>query len=107
MIVQGKVTKLMDFGAFVKFNGALEGLVRLNELTEKRIHKAEEVVNIGDDLKVKVIQIDRKNKRIGLSLLQVKQDAEREEFKKYIQHQEAVNDTLGDKFGHLFKNFSD
>lgn len=107
MIVQGKVTKLMDFGAFVKFNGALEGLVRLNELTERRIHKAEEVVNIGDDLKVKVIQIDRKNKRIGLSLLQVKQDAEREEFKKYIQHQEAVNDTLGDKFGHLFKNFSD
>lgn len=107
MIVQGKVTKLMDFGAFVKFNGALEGLVRLNELTEKRIHKAEEVVNIGDDLKVKVIQIDRKNKRIGLSLLQVKQDAEWEEFKKYIQHQEAVNDTLGDKFGHLFKNFSD
>lgn len=107
MIVQGKVTKLMDFGAFVKFNGALEGLVRLNELTEKRIHKAEEVVNIGDDLKVKVIQIDRKNKRIGLSLLQVKQDAEREEFKKYIQHQEAVNDTLGDKFGHLFKKFSD
>ena len=107
MIVQGKVVKLMDFGAFVKFNGDLEGLVRLNELTEKRIHKAEDVVSIGDELKVKVIQIDRKSKRIGLSLLQVKQDAEREEFKNYIRQQGAVHDTLGDKFGHLFKNFSD
>ena len=107
MIVEGIVVKLMDFGVFVRFNHDLEGLVRVNELTDKRVHKREEVVAVGDKLKVKIMNIDRKNKRIGLSVLQVQQDAEREEFQNYMNTQDISHDTLGDKFGHLFKKFAD
>ncbi len=107
MIVEGIVVKLMDFGVFVRFNHDLEGLVRVNELTDKRVHKIEEVVAVGDKLKVKIMNIDRKNKRIGLSVLQVQQDAEREEFQNYMNTQDISHDTLGDKFGHLFKKFAD
>lgn len=105
--VIGKVVKIADFGAFLKLENDLEGLIRLPELSEKKLAKVEDLVHIGDELKVKVISIDKYEKRIGLSLLKAKQDEEKAEYRQYINEQTESNDTIGDKFGHLFKNFSD
>jgi small subunit ribosomal protein S1 len=66
----GRVTSLADFGAFVNVNGA-DGLVHLSEISWDRIQHPNEVLKVGQEVKVKVINIDREKKRIGLSMRQL------------------------------------
>ena len=69
----GRVTSLADFGAFVNINGA-DGLVHLSELTWERVQHPSEVLEVGQEVRVKVINIDRDKKRIGLSVRQLAED---------------------------------
>jgi small subunit ribosomal protein S1 len=69
----GRVTSLADFGAFVNIDGA-DGLVHLSEISWERIQHPNEVLKVGDEVKVKVISVDRERKRIGLSIRQLQQD---------------------------------
>jgi small subunit ribosomal protein S1 len=69
-VVPGKVTKLVPFGAFVRVEEGIEGLVHISELAERHVEIPEQVVNVGDDLFVKVIDIDLERRRISLSLKQ-------------------------------------
>ena len=62
----GKVTRLMTFGAFVEIAPGKEGLVHISKLAKERVEKVEDVVSVGDEIKVKVIEIDDKG-RINLS----------------------------------------
>ena len=65
-IYEGKVTRLMNFGAFVEILPKQEGLVHISELAWHRVDKVDDVVKVGDSLKVKVIEIDDQG-RINLS----------------------------------------
>jgi small subunit ribosomal protein S1 len=69
-IVPGKVTKLVPFGAFVRVDEGIEGLVHISELAERHVEVPEQVVAIGGDVMVKVIDIDLDRRRISLSLKQ-------------------------------------
>ncbi|MBP7228438.1 MAG: S1 RNA-binding domain-containing protein [Longilinea sp.] len=69
----GRVTSLADFGAFVNINGA-DGLVHLSEISWDRIQHPGEVLKVGQEVKVKVISVDREKKRIGLSIRQLLDD---------------------------------
>ncbi len=69
----GRVTSLAEFGAFININGA-DGLVHLSEISWDRIQNPAEVLKVGQEVKVKVINIDRDKKRIGLSIRQLKDD---------------------------------
>ncbi len=69
----GRVTSLADFGAFVNINGA-DGLVHLSELSWDHVNHPSEVLEVGQEVKVKVISIDVDRKRIGLSLRRLKDD---------------------------------
>src|SRR6059058_1940739 len=69
-VVPGKVTKLVPFGAFVRVQDGIEGLVHISELAERHVEIPEQVVNVGDELMVKVIDIDLERRRISLSLKQ-------------------------------------
>jgi small subunit ribosomal protein S1 len=69
-IVPGKVTKLVPFGAFVRVDEGIEGLVHISELAERHVEIPEQVVQVGDDVMVKVIDIDLDRRRISLSLKQ-------------------------------------
>jgi small subunit ribosomal protein S1 len=69
----GRVTSLADFGAFVNISGA-DGLVHLSEISWERIQHPSEVLKVGQEVKVKVISIDREKKRIGLSIRQLLED---------------------------------
>ena len=71
-IYNGKVVKTMDFGAFVNFMGAKDGLVHISELAPERVGKTTDVVNVGDEVKVKLIGIDDRGK-VKLSLKSVDQ----------------------------------
>ena len=69
----GRVTSLADFGAFVNINGA-DGLVHLSELSWERVQHSSEVLEVGQEVTVKIISIDREKKRIGLSLRALSED---------------------------------
>ncbi|MEJ2887213.1 30S ribosomal protein S1 [Actinomycetospora aeridis] len=69
-IVPGKVTKLVPFGAFVRVDEGIEGLVHISELAERHVEVPEQVVQVGNDVMVKVIDIDLDRRRISLSLKQ-------------------------------------
>src|SRR5436190_23795091 len=69
-VVPGRVTKLVPFGAFVRVDEGIEGLVHISELAERHVEIPEQVVNVGDELLVKVIDIDLERRRISLSLKQ-------------------------------------
>jgi len=69
----GKVTSLADFGAFVNINGA-DGLVHLSEISWDHINNPSEVLKVGQEVKVKIIAVDKERRRIGLSIRQLKDD---------------------------------
>ncbi|MBE9474945.1 MAG: S1 RNA-binding domain-containing protein, partial [Chloroflexi bacterium] len=69
----GRVTSLADFGAFVNIEGA-DGLVHLSEISWERIEHPREVLQVGQEVQVKVIGVDRERKRIGLSIRQLQED---------------------------------
>ena len=69
-IVPGKVTKLVPFGAFVRVEEGIEGLVHISELAERHVEVPEQVVQVGTEIFVKIIDIDLDRRRISLSLKQ-------------------------------------
>ncbi|HNR02328.1 MAG TPA: S1 RNA-binding domain-containing protein [Anaerolineaceae bacterium] len=69
----GRITSLADFGVFVNVNGA-DGLVHMSEISWDRIQHPSEILKVGQEVKVKVINIDHEKKRIGLSIRQLQSD---------------------------------
>ncbi len=69
-IVSGKVTKLMNFGAFVELEPGIEGLIHLSNLGfGRRVNHPKEVLSTGDEVEVRVLTVDKESKRIGLELI--------------------------------------
>jgi small subunit ribosomal protein S1 len=77
-IAPGKVTKLVPFGAFVRVADGIEGLVHISELSNKHVELAEQVVSVGDEVFVKIIDIDLDRRRISLSLKQANEGVDPE-----------------------------
>ena len=78
----GRVTSLADFGAFVNVNGA-DGLVHLSELSWDRLAHPRDLLEVGQDVQVKVINIDREKKRIGLSIRALQDDPWKNRVEKF------------------------
>ena len=78
----GRVTSLANFGAFININGA-DGLVHLSELSWDHIEHPREVLEVGQEIKVKVINVDKDKKRIGLSVRALQADPWRSRVEKY------------------------
>ena len=97
-VIEGKVVKFMSFGAFVELFTGVEGLVHINEITDENIAKPSDVLEIGQMVKVKVLDVNKENKRISLS---IKDAVERSN--EYLQYNDNDDDvTLGDLFKGLF-----
>jgi len=99
----GRVASLADFGAFININGA-DGLVHLSEISWDHIKHPSEALEVGKEVKVKVISIDKEKKRIGLSIRQTQDDPWVERLAKY-QVGELVEGTITrlTKFGAFAK----
>jgi small subunit ribosomal protein S1 len=78
--VQGKVTKLTNFGVFIELEPGLEGLLHISELSDAKIESPEEVVKVGDDVDVKVLRVDTKDRKIGLTMKNVDDPTVPEEY---------------------------
>ncbi|QPK94554.1 30S ribosomal protein S1 [Actinomyces sp. zg-332] len=81
-VVPGNITKLVPFGVFVRVEDGIEGLVHISELAVRHVEVPEQVANVGDEVFVKVIDIDLERRRISLSLKQANEgvDTATEEF---------------------------
>ena len=74
-VIDGTVTKLVNFGAFVRVRDGLEGLIHISELSHQRVAHPGDVVHEGQDLKLKIISLDSERHRLGLSLKQAEEAA--------------------------------
>ena len=97
-IVQGKVVRVTNFGAFVELHEGIEGLVHVSELDEKRIEKPDETFKPGDVFPMKIIKIQEGEKKIGLSIKAVKQDEFKQDMDTYRESAGSDKLTLGDAF---------
>jgi small subunit ribosomal protein S1 len=73
LIVEGQISNIVDFGAFVDLNG-IDGLIHISELSWSHVNHPSELLNIGDTVQVKVLDIDRDRQRISLGLKQTQED---------------------------------
>ena len=73
-VVHGKVARFANFGAFIELDDNLEGLCHISELSEERIAKPEDVVQLGQEMDFKILRIDPDTKKIGLSARAVGKD---------------------------------
>jgi len=74
-LVTGRVTNLTDFGAFVRIDSSIEGLIHISELADRRISHPKEVVSIGDILTLRILSIEPERRRMRLSLRQAQEAA--------------------------------
>ena len=77
-VIKGKITKITTFGVFVGLEDGLEGLLHISELSDDKIEKPEDIVNVGDEIEVKVLRVDTEERKIGLSRRRVDWTAEQE-----------------------------
>ena len=96
--LEGTVIKFMNFGAFVEIFPGVEGLVHISEISDDHIAKPSEVLTIGQKVKVKVLDINKNDKRIALTIKDAEEKSK--EFMNYNDSDEGVS--LGDLFKGLF-----
>ena len=70
-VIAGQVTKLVPFGAFVRVAQGIEGLVHISELSHEHVDTPESVLSVGDEVQVKVVDVDVSRRRVSLSMRQV------------------------------------
>ncbi|MGB8955991.1 MAG: 30S ribosomal protein S1 [Tumebacillaceae bacterium] len=117
-IITGTVRRLVSFGAFVEVAPGIEGLVHISQIANRHVATADEVLEVGQEVKVKVLGVSEAEQRLSLSIREVEGDSERREVERYTKKNNRNNNnnyntydaqeggglgTLGDVFGDLFK----
>jgi len=100
-VVPGSVTRLVPFGAFVQLDGGIEGIVPNSELTARRINKPDEVVQVGDSVQVKIVELRPEERRMTLSVRQAMDEKEYAEYEEYDRNRADRGVTIGDMVGEI------
>lgn len=89
-IIDGKVVRIASFGAFVEIEPGVDGLVHISQLANRRVEKPQDVVKVDQPVKVKILSIDPKEKRIGLSIKDAAEDIDQTEVQEYLEKQDEI-----------------
>ncbi|MDP2871424.1 MAG: bifunctional 4-hydroxy-3-methylbut-2-enyl diphosphate reductase/30S ribosomal protein S1 [Bacillota bacterium] len=92
----GKVVRLVPFGAFVQLEDGIDGLVHISQIASHRIGKPEEVLQVGQEVRVKVLAVNNEARRISLSIREVEQDGSRHDYRSYMANQSSGEVTVGE-----------
>lgn len=95
-VVQGRITRFANFGAFVELAEGLEGLCHVSELSDERVDKPEDVAKVGDQLDFRILRIESDSKKIGLSARAAKHDQPIMETKQYSSEAGGGMASLGE-----------
>ena len=68
MVVKGKISKVASFGAFVELDGGVDGLIHISQISEQRVEKVKDALDVGQEVEARVVKVDRGERRIGLSI---------------------------------------
>lgn len=102
-IVEVQITRLADFGAFAKLENGIEGLIHVSKISEERINKPSDKLSVGDKVEVLILEIDKKNQKMSLSIKDVEEDVEVPE-EVYEEKEDSQNSVMEDLFGDKLKN---
>src|SRR5574338_639658 len=94
--VKGKVTKVTDFGAFVEIEPGMEGLVHVSEMKGEPVENPREVVTEGQEVEVKVIDMDLQDRKVALSIKALSRDGGEDDYREYLRRQGDGRARLGD-----------
>lgn len=100
-ILEGVVESLQPYGAFVDLKDGLSGLVHISQICQKRIKKPSEILKVGDQVKVKVLNTN--DGKISLSIKAVEENQEADEEEKFDEKQFSTGESVGTNLGDLFK----
>jgi len=101
-VLDGKVQRLVSFGAFVEVLPGVEGLVHISQISNKHIGTPHEVLEEGQDVKVKVLDVNEEEERISLSMKELEENAdkaEQEDYRQYQAKEESSGFQLGEMIG--------
>ena len=94
--LKGKVTKVTDFGAFVELEPGIEGLVHVSEMKDERVENPRDVVKEGDEIEIKVIDMDLQERKVALSIKALNRDGGEDDYREYLRKQGDGRARLGD-----------
>ncbi len=98
--IDGPITKITDFGAFVEIEEGIEGLIYVSELADHRVEKPSDIVKAGDMVRAEILSIEPKERRISLSIRQLTRTEERQNYESYMgdkNKKTSMGDVLGEK----------
>ena len=95
-IVKGIITNITDFGLFVEVEEGIEGLVHVSELSNKKVKTPAELYKEGEEIQAKIIHVSAEDRRLGLSIKQLKDDEERKKPREYSRSGPEAGQSLGD-----------
>ncbi|QHS22600.1 30S ribosomal protein S1 [Virgibacillus sp. MSP4-1] len=104
-VVEGTVKRLVNFGAFVEVLPGVEGLVHISQISDRHIGTPGEVLEAGQKVNVKVLDVSEENKKMSLSIREVENDQNKKEIEQYTKEQDqgtfSLGDVIGDQLGKL------
>ncbi|WP_017186925.1 30S ribosomal protein S1 [Alkalibacillus haloalkaliphilus] len=106
IVVDGTVKRLVNFGAFVEVLPQVEGLVHISEISKDHIGTPQEVLEVGQTVKVKVLDVSEEEQRISLSIKEVEEAEESKEMEKYQKEDDESAFQIGDLIGDQLKDFN-
>jgi small subunit ribosomal protein S1 len=94
--VRGKVTSVTDFGVFLEIEEGIEGMIHVSELSKERVNSPSDFTKEGEELTAMVLKVNKKDKKIALSIKSLEKTGDYEQVKGYMHSQEVVASNLGD-----------
>src|SRR5690348_14456861 len=85
--ITGTVSSVADFGVFVEIEDGIEGLIHISQLSNERVDKPSSLYKVGDKVEALIVQVDTRERRIGLSIKALRQHEEREEMQAYLKRE--------------------
>ncbi len=96
MHLKVKVIDIAPFGVFVELEKGIEGLIHISQLAKRRVESCEEIVSLGEEVMAKIIKVDRRERKIALSIREYLLDKEEEEMREYLGSGKEAKTSLGD-----------
>ncbi|MBI5568471.1 MAG: 30S ribosomal protein S1 [Desulfomonile tiedjei] len=94
--VTGKVTSVTDFGVFLEIEEGIEGMIHVSELSRERVNSPSDFTKVGEELTAMVLKVNKKEKKIALSIKSLEKAGEYDQVRGYTHSQEVVASNLGD-----------
>ncbi|MDI6827696.1 MAG: 30S ribosomal protein S1, partial [Armatimonadota bacterium] len=98
-VIKGRISRLVPFGAFVRLEDGIEGIIPNVELSRKRVKKPEDVVRVGDNVEARIIELKPDERRMTLSIRHILEEKDKKEYESYRSGKDEGRMTLGDLIG--------